>query len=104
MKRFIILLSIAFGLTIVCNTGLNAQVVKEEVKTKKPWSHRKKDAVIGTGAGAVAGAVIGHGAKGAVVGGVAGGAAGYLIGKHKDRKDPVPSRRTVYTYKRKRAR
>jgi uncharacterized protein YcfJ len=72
---------------------------KEVYKTKKPWSHRKKDAVIGAGAGAVTGAIIGHGAKGAVIGGVVGGGAGYLIGKHKDKKDPVPARRTIYKRK-----
>ena len=95
-------LLVSTGLTIVSANNAGAQTVKEEYKTKKPWSHRKKDAVIGAGAGAVTGAIVGHGAKGAVIGGVVGGAGGYLLGKHKDKRDPVPERRTVYTYKKKR--
>ncbi|MFL5786880.1 MAG: YMGG-like glycine zipper-containing protein [Flavisolibacter sp.] len=103
MKRILCVVALAFGLTFFAGNSVQAQKVKEEYKTKKPWSHRKKDAVIGAGAGAITGALIGHGAKGAVIGGVAGGAGGYLLGKHKDKKDPVPQKRTVYTYKRKRS-
>ena len=103
MKKVICGVLLAFGLTVLADTNVIAQKVKEEYKTKKPWSHRKKDAVIGAGAGAVTGAIVGHGAKGAVIGGVVGGAGGYLLGKHRDKKDPVPQKRTVYTYKRKRS-
>lgn len=96
---------IIYGLCIVvamsATYGSNAQhTYKEEYKTKKPWSHRKKDAVIGAGAGAVTGAIIGHGAKGAVVGGVVGGGAGYIVGRHKDKRHPEP--KTAVVYKRKR--
>ena len=53
----------------------------------RKWSHRKKDAVIGAGAGAVTGALISHDkSKGAIIGGVVGGTAGYLHGRHKDKQ------------------
>ena len=56
-------------------------------QTHKKWSHRKKDAVIGVGAGAATGAIVSHDkSKGAIIGGVVGGAAGYLHGRHKDKK------------------
>lgn len=103
MKKIMLALLVTSGLAIASTNNVSAQTVKEEYKTKKPWSHKKKDAVIGAGAGAVTGALVGHGAKGAVIGGVVGGAGGYLLGRHKDKKDPVPQRRTVYTYKRKRS-
>jgi osmotically inducible lipoprotein OsmB len=103
MKKIMLALVVASGLTLGLTNNAGAQTVKEEYKTKKPWSHKKKDAVIGAGAGAVTGAIVGHGAKGAVIGGVVGGAGGYLLGRHKDKKDPVPQRKTVYTYKKKRS-
>ncbi len=54
----------------------------------RKWSHRKKDAVIGAGAGAATGAIVSHDkSKGAIIGGVVGGAAGYLHGRHKDKKN-----------------
>lgn len=69
------------------------------VKHKKGWSHRKKYAVIGAGAGAVTGAVLSeHHAKGAIIGGVVGGAGGYLLGRHRDRKHP--NNRRIYKTKR----
>src|SRR5437899_2972602 len=77
MKKIMLALLVSSGLMIVSANNAGAQTVKEEYKTKKPWSHRKKDAVIGAGAGAVTGAIVGHGAKGAVIGGVVGGAGGY---------------------------
>jgi hypothetical protein len=55
---------------------------------KKGWSKAAKGAVIGGGAGAVAGAVISKKrVKGAVIGGVIGAGAGYIIGRSKDKKD-----------------
>ncbi|MDQ2795155.1 MAG: YMGG-like glycine zipper-containing protein [Bacteroidota bacterium] len=56
---------------------------------KKGWSNKAKGAVIGGGAGAVAGGLLGGG-KGAVIGAAAGVVGGGLIGRNKDKKkDPV---------------
>ncbi|GAC1424889.1 MAG: hypothetical protein NVS1B13_26250 [Flavisolibacter sp.] len=103
MKQFIYVLTLTLSLSLLSATFTAVQAQqresKEVYKTKKPWSHRKKDAVIGAGAGAVTGAIVGHGAKGAVVGGVVGGGAGYLLGKHKDKIDPVPAHKTIYKRK-----
>lgn len=56
-------------------------------QTHRKWSHRKKGAVIGAGAGAATGAIVSHDkSKGAIIGGVVGGTAGYLHGRHKDKK------------------
>lgn len=57
-------------------------------QTHRKMSHRKKDALIGAGGGAVVGGVVSHNhAKGAVIGGVLGGGAGYLHGRHKDKQN-----------------
>lgn len=59
-----------------------------KVQQKKGWSKAAKGAVIGGGAGAIAGAVISKKrVKGAVIGGVIGAGAGYIIGRSKDKKD-----------------
>ncbi len=64
-----------------------AFTVSVMAQTHRKWSHRKKDAVIGVGAGAATGAIVSHDkSKGAIIGGVVGGAAGYLHGRHKDKK------------------
>jgi len=100
MKKIFLIMTMAFGLTMVSGafSELKAQH-KVVVEHKKGWSHRKKYGLIGAGAGAVTGAAISHHhAKGAVVGGVVGGASGYLLGRHKDRK--YPNRRTYKTKKR----
>lgn len=77
----------------------NGQVVRKEGSytststnpakvQKKGWSKAAKGAVIGGGAGAIAGAVISKKpVKGAVIGGVIGAGAGYIIGRSKDKKD-----------------
>ena len=100
MKKILLIASFAFGMTMVSGAFVETQAqTRTVVKSKKPWSHRKKDAVIGAGAGAVTGAVISRNhAKGAVVGGVLGGAGGYLLGRHKDKRHPVARR--VYKTKR----
>jgi hypothetical protein len=83
MKQFFYLLIIIFALTFYCNLNVNAQTKKP----KKHWSHRKKDAVIGAGAGAATGAIVSkHPVKGAVIGGAVGAGAGYIVGKKKDKK------------------
>ena len=80
MKRIIRLLSLII-LFFAFTVSVTAQ-------THKKWSHRKKGAVIGAGAGAATGALISHKkGKGAVIGGVVGGTVGYLHGRHKDKKN-----------------
>ena len=93
MKRLLLITTMAFGLTMVSGAFVESQAQERVVvKHKKGSSHRKKDAVIGAGVGAVAGALISkHHAAGAVVGGVVGGAGGYLLGRHKDRKYLTPT-------------
>jgi hypothetical protein len=49
-------------------------------------SSRAKGALIGAGAGAIAGGIIGKNVKGAVIGGVVGAGTGYVIGRSKDKK------------------
>lgn len=67
-----------------------AQTVEEvqNIQNRRKWSPQAKGAVIGTGVGAAAGAIINKRNRvvGGVVGGVAGGAAGYAIGKRIDNK------------------
>jgi osmotically inducible lipoprotein OsmB len=90
MKKIMYILTVAFGLSIA---SVQAQEVKE--KHKKAMSHKAKDALIGGGAGAIAGGVVGGG-KGAVIGGVAGAGAGYAIGAHHDKTHP---RKKIYKKK-----
>ncbi len=51
----------------------------------KRMSGKTKGTIIGAGAGAVGGAVIGGG-KGAIIGAAAGAVGGRIIGKHQDKK------------------
>jgi hypothetical protein len=82
MKKFIRVLSL-----IVLLFAFTVSVVSAQTRHHKKWSHRKKDAVIGTAGGAAAGALVSKDkSKGAIIGGVVGGAAGYLHGRHKDKK------------------
>ena len=94
------ILTIAFGLTVLYAPLMETQAQnKTVVKKKKGWSHRKKYAVIGGAAGAATGAIVSkHRVKGAVIGGVLGAGAGYIIGRHKDKKHP--QRKTIYKTKR----
>lgn len=97
MKKLILILTVSVGLTLI-PSAFNKLSAQTTIKYKKGWSHTKKDAVIGAGAGAVTGAVVSKNhAKGAVIGGVVGGAGGYLLGKHQDKRHPVTKR----IYKRK---
>lgn len=52
-------------------------------------SGKKKGTLIGAGAGAVGGAIIGKGVKGAIIGGVAGAVGGRIIGNRADKKKTV---------------
>jgi len=99
MKKIFLIVAMAFGLTMVSGAFAETQAqTKTVVKHKKGWSHRKKYAVIGAGAGAVTGAVVSKNhATGAVVGGVVGGAGGYLLGRHKDKK--YPNNKRIYKTK-----
>ncbi len=83
MKKLFSFLLIISACLFFGNYSANAQA-----KTpKKHWSHKKKDAVIGAGAGAVTGGVVSkHHVKGAVIGSAVGAGAGYIIGKKKDKK------------------
>jgi hypothetical protein len=100
MKKLIIMVTMAFGLTVLSAPFIEIQAqTKTVVKKKKGWSHRKKYAVIGGAAGAVTGAAIAkHHVKGAVIGGALGAGAGYIIGRHRDKKHPVNKR--IYKTKR----
>jgi hypothetical protein len=95
-------LSIGVGLMIgsgAYNTA-DAQEVKTKYKTKKPMSKKAKYALIGTGVGAGTGVLVSkNDSKGAIIGGVAGAGAGYLYGRHREKKNPTPARKTVYKYK-----
>lgn len=83
MKKFICGLSMISFLSMGAINEVQAQ---EYTKVKHGMSRRGKGALIGGGAGAVAGGLIGHGVGGALIGGAAGAGAGYLIGRHKDKK------------------
>jgi hypothetical protein len=56
------------------------------VQQKQGMSSRTKGALIGAGAGAIAGGIIGHNIKGAIIGGAVGAGTGYIIGRKKDKK------------------
>lgn len=74
----------ALGFSIL----LSALAIDTNAQDHKKMSHRKKDALIGAGGGAVAGAVVSHHkGKGAVIGGAVGATAGYLHGRHKDKQN-----------------
>ena len=101
MKKFMYATIMAAGLTIISAgySQLNAQA-KTVTKTKTGMSHKKKYALVGAGAGAVTGAAVSNNhVKGGIIGGVVGGGAGYLLGRHKDKKDPA--RKTIIKTKKK---
>jgi uncharacterized membrane protein len=87
MKKMIIVLSLALGLTAV-SAGIN-ETAAQTTKTKTVSSHKKKSTLIGAGAGAVTGAAVSNKrGKGAVIGGAIGAGAGYLYGRHRDKTHP----------------
>jgi uncharacterized protein YcfJ len=89
MKKLILILTLAFGLSVFGIDGTSSVKAQETVKVKhkKPWSKRKKNAVIGGASGAAVGAAVSHKkGKGAIIGGAVGAAGGYLYGRHKDKK------------------
>src|SRR5215212_3460438 len=98
MKKVLYLLGLAFTLSIVSGSFTEVTAQKTKEVHKKGWSHKKKYTVIGAGAGAVTGAAVSKKrAKGAIIGGAAGAGAGYILGRHRDKKDPA--RKKIYKYK-----
>jgi uncharacterized protein YcfJ len=86
IKSFLFLLVTFFFLAA---SSAEAQTDPNQTAPKKGMSRKAKGAIIGTGAGAVGGGIIG-GRKGAVIGGAAGAVGGGIIGRKKDKKkDPV---------------
>ncbi len=82
MKKLIKVLSL-----VILLFAFTISIASAQTRHHRKWSHRKKDAVIGAGAGAATGAIISHDkSKGAIIGGVVGAGAGYLHGRHKDKK------------------
>lgn len=57
-----------------------------EAPARRGMSSAAKGTLIGAGAGAIAGGIIGHNLKGAAIGAAAGAGTGYIIGRSKDRK------------------
>lgn len=101
MKKFMYVVVMTTGLAIMSAgfTQANAQT-KTVTKTKTGMSHKKKYGLIGAGAGAATGAAVSKNhVKGGIIGGVVGGGAGYLLGRHKDKKDPA--RKTIIKTKKK---
>lgn len=102
MKKLMYALSIGVGLMIgsgAYNTA-DAQEVKTKYKTKKPMSKKTKYALIGTGVGVGTGVLVSkNDSKGAIIGGITGAGAGYLYGRHREKKNPTPARKTVYKQK-----
>ena len=99
MKKFMYAIIMTIGLAIM-SAGFSANAQTTVTKTKTGMSHKKKYGLIGAGAGAVTGAAVSKNhVKGGIIGGVVGGGAGYLLGRHKDKKNPT--RKTVIKTKKK---
>lgn len=76
--------------TSTTTTTSTTEPAPAPVEEKKGWSHAAKDAVIGGGAGAIGGAIIGKKkVKSAAIGAAVGAAGGYIIGRQKDKKDTL---------------
>jgi hypothetical protein len=83
MKKIMMMLGLAIGLTVAAGSFTEAAAQTQ----KKGWSHKKKYAVVGAGAGAATGAIVSKKkGKGALIGGAVGAGSGYLLGRHKDKK------------------
>jgi uncharacterized protein YcfJ len=88
MKKTILLFGIAFTFIIGASNNLFAQ-------QKKGMSSQAKGAIIGGGAGAATGALIGKDVKGALIGGAIGAGGGYIIG-NETRRSKEKKARTAY--------
>jgi osmotically inducible lipoprotein OsmB len=86
--------------SLILDAGVvRAQENNSQEKEKKGMSKKGKGALIGTGAGAATGAIVG-GKKGAVIGAGAGAIGGAVIGRKKDKKKD-PDRYKEYSDKEK---
>jgi len=110
MKNLILIFAAFFTLSVAQGTFVQAQKVKHtyykhgkkyvtKTKTRRGMSKRAKGALIGGGAGAVGGAIIGHGVKGALIGGALGAGAGYVVGNETDKGKSRATTHTVYKRK-----
>ncbi|WP_419801157.1 YMGG-like glycine zipper-containing protein [Mucilaginibacter sp.] len=112
MKNLILIFAVFFTLSATAPL-VQAQTTKRtsyknghkyvtKTKTRHGMSKRAKGAIIGGGAGALGGAIIGHGVKGALLGGALGAGAGYVVGNETDKgksragTHTVTKRKTVY--------
>ena len=95
MKKLILIFAVFFTLSAVAPV-VQAQTAKNtyykngkkyvtKTKTRTGMSKRAKGALIGGGAGAVGGALVGKSVGGALVGGALGAGAGYVIGNETDK-------------------
>lgn len=96
MKNLILIFAVFFTLSAATADFAAAQTTKHtyyrhgkkyvtKTKTHHGMSKRAKGALIGGGAGAVGGALIGKSVGGALVGGALGAGAGYVIGNETDK-------------------
>ncbi len=73
--------------TMSQNADLGEPQAAPAAAKKKGWSDAAKGTLIGTGVGALGGALIDKNhARGAIIGGVVGAGTGYVVGRAKDRK------------------
>jgi len=86
MKKTILLFGLIFTFVI---GAANTSMAQEK---KKGMSSQAKGALIGGGAGAVAGTLIGKDVKGALIGGAVGAGGGYIIGNEARRKKEKKAR------------
>ena len=101
MKNLKICLSLLLTVLFLNSGTVQAQGKDDDKpKTEKNGKSKKgKGALIGGGAGAVGGAIIG-GKKGAIIGGAAGTVGGAAVGRKKDKKKD-PERYEQYSDKKK---
>lgn len=85
MKKYITSITLSLTLLIAGTSLVHAQ--ETETTTHRKMSNRAKGAIIGGGAGAIAGGLIGHNVGGALIGAGLGAGGGYIIGDAKDRSN-----------------
>lgn len=110
MKKLTLIFAVFFTLSAVTGEFAQAQTARHTyykhgrryvttTKTRHGMSKRAKGAIIGGGAGALGGALIGHGVKGALLGGALGAGAGYVVGNETDKGKSRAGTHTVYKSK-----
>lgn len=110
MKKLTLIFAVFFTLSAVEGSLVQAQTVRRTYyknghkyvttsKTRHGMSKRAKGALIGGGAGAVGGALIGKSVGGALVGGALGAGAGYVIGNETDKNKSRAGTHRVYKRK-----